>query len=147
MKRIKRFFCTFIIVLSIVMLCGCSKDYSSITYNKFVEKMHSELEYSITDNTLVYQNIYQREIEANKDGVLFQYIEFETEEDAKGFVKKNYYNKKHYSYKSTDDYTVVTNSKSGYKKIVQVDNMVIIGTTNSKSYKSDIKKAFKKLGY
>ena len=53
MKRIKRIFCLSLVIVSALVLCACSKDYNSITYKRFTEKMGNELNYAITDNTLI----------------------------------------------------------------------------------------------
>lgn len=146
MKRIKRILCTLVIVLSVLFICACSKEYSSVTYKKFVDKMGNQLGYTVVDKTISYEDIYQRYYSANKENVLFIFYEFKDAETAKEFMK-DYDNKKGYSYKSTDDYTIVKNSKSGYLKIIQVDNVVISGSSEKSSGKKEIKKVFKELGY
>ena len=62
-------------------------------------------------------------------------------------MEKNYKDTKNYSYKEKDDYTIVKNTKGGYTKLVQVGNVIISGSTTEKKYNSDVKKAFKELGY
>jgi hypothetical protein len=108
--------------------------------------MGNQLGYTVVDKTISYEDIYQRYYSANKENVLFIFYEFKDAETAKEFMK-DYNNKKGYSYKSTDDYTIVKNSKSGYLKIVQVDNVVISGSSEKSSGKKEIKKVFKELGY
>ena len=70
MKRIKRLLCALFIISSVCLVTACSKSYGSITYKKFTEKMSNEFNYSITDNTLAYQDIYTKEIEAVSDDVM-----------------------------------------------------------------------------
>ena len=147
MKRMKRILCTFLIVLSILLLCACKKDYSAITYKRFIAKMSDDLSYSVTDKSLSYEGIYERYISASKEGSIFLFIEFEDKDSAEKYMKDNYKDQKGYSYKEEKDYIVVTNSKNGYVKIVQMDNVVISGSTEIASNKSDVKKAFKELGY
>lgn len=147
MKRMKRILCTFLIVLSILLLCACKKDYSAITYKRFSAKMSDDLSYSVTDKSLSYEGIYERYISASKEGSLFLFIEFEDKDAAEKYMENNYKDAKGYSYKEEKDYTVVTNSKNGYVKIVQIDNVIISGSTEQSTYKSDVKKAFKELGY
>ena len=147
MKRMKRIFCTFLIVLSVLLLCACKKDYSTLTYKRFTSKMSDDLSYSVTDKSLSYEGIYERYISASKEGSLFLFLEFESEKDAKKYMEDNYSKQKGYSYKSTDDYIVVTNSKGGYVKLIQVGNVIISGSTEDSKYKTDVKKAFKELGY
>ena len=147
MKRMKRILCTFLIVLSVLLLCACKKDYSAITYKRFSAKMSDDLSYSVTDKSLSYEGIYERYISASKEGSLFLFIEFEDKDAAEKYMKDNYKDAKGYSYKEEKDYITVTNSKNGYVKIVQIDNVIISGSTEQSTYKSDVKKAFKELGY
>ena len=147
MKRIKRFLCSVLIIVSALILAGCKKDYSSITYKRFVEKMSDELNYSVTNSTLDYQDVYQRYYSAIKDDVVINYIEFESEEKAKEYMKTNYYKQKYYSYKDKDDYSTAKYTKIGYLYVIQVDNMVIKGSTDKNEKTSVVKKVFKELGY
>ena len=62
MKRMKRILCTFLIVLSVLLLCACKKDYSTLTYKRFTSKMSDDLSYSVTDKSLSYEGIYERYI-------------------------------------------------------------------------------------
>lgn len=147
MKRIKRILCSVLIIVSVLFLAGCKKDYSSITYKRFVEKMSDELNYSVTDSTLDYEDVYQRYYSAIKDDVVINYIEFESEEKAKEYMKTNYYKQKYYSYKDNDDYSTAKYTKIGYLYVIQVDNMVIKGSTDKNTKTSVVKKVFKELGY
>lgn len=147
MKRIKRILCTLVIVLSVLVLSACKKDYNAITYKRFVEKLGDELNYPITDNTLLYQGVYQRNYTAIKDDVMFIFYEYESADKAKEFMKKNYEDKKYYTYTSKDNYSTVKYSKRGYLYIVQVDNIIISGSSEKDTNKSEIKKVFKELGY
>lgn len=147
MKRMKRILCTFLIVLSVLLLCACKKDISPITYKRFTAKMSDDLSYSVTDKSLSYEGVYERYISASKEGSLFLFFEFESEDEAIKYMKDNYSEAKNYSYKTNKDSIVVTNSKGGYIKIIQVGNVVISGSTEESQYKSDVKKAFKELGY
>ena len=147
MKRIKRILCLLIVFISVIILSGCGNSYSSVTYSRFTEKLSDELGFTVTDNSLSYEGIYERALSAVKDDALFNYYEFSSSKEAKEFVKKRYEKKKNYSYKSYDDYSVVKYSKTGYIQIIQVDNIVITGSTEKDSKKSEIKKVFKELGY
>lgn len=147
MKRMKRILCILLIVLSVMLLCACKKDYNPITYKRFTAKMGDDLSYSVTDKSLSYEGIYERYISASKEGSIFLFFEFESVEKAKEYMEKNYKDTKNYSYKEKDDYTIVKNTKGGYTKLVQVGNVIISGSTTEKKYNSDVKKAFKELGY
>ena len=146
MKRIKRLVFIFVILLSVVLLSACKKDYSSITYKRFTAKMSDELGYSVTDNSLSYEGIYERYISASKEGVIFIFMEFEDKDSAESYMK-GYEKQKGYSYNKKDDYTIVKNSKGGYVKIIQIDNIIISGSTEKSNYRTDVNKAFKSLGY
>lgn len=147
MKRIKRILFTLIIFVSVVILSGCGKKYSSITYSRFTEKMSDELNYSVKDESLSYEGKFEREISAAKGDVVFIFYEFKTDKDAKKYMENNYKKRKFYSYKSNDEYSTVKYTKTGYLYIVQVDNIVIAGSTEKDSSKNEIKKVFKELGY
>lgn len=147
MKRMKRILCTFLIVLSVLLLCACKKDVNPITHKRFTAVMSDDLSYSVTDKSLSYEGVYERYISASKEGSIFIFFELESEDDAVKYMEDNYKDAKNYSYKTEDDYTVVTNSKGGYVKIVQVGNVIISGSTEDPKYKPDVKKAFKELGY
>ena len=84
--------------------------------------MSDDLSYSVTDKSLSYEGIYERYISASKEGSLFLFIEFEDKAAAEKYMENNYKDEKGYSYKKEKDYIVVTNSKNGYVKIVQIDN-------------------------
>ena len=147
MKRIKRIFCLSLVIVSALVLCACSKDYNSITYKRFTEKMGNELNYAITDNTLSYEGIYEREYTAIKEDIIFIFYEFSDKESAKEYVKSNYSKLKYYSYSDKGDYSIVKSSKAGYFKLIQVDNIVISGYSDNSGNKSSINKAFNKLGF
>ena len=101
MKRIKRLVFIFVILLSVVLLSACKKDYSSITYKRFTAKMSDELGYSVTDNSLSYEGIYERYISASKEGVIFIFMEFEDKDSAESYMK-GYEKQKGYSYNKKD---------------------------------------------
>lgn len=147
MKRIKSILCTCLILFLVLFVSACSKNYDSITYKRFVEKMGSELNYVITDNTVTYDGIYKRCYTAIKDDVIVSFYEFEDEKEAKDYVKKNYDDKKYYSYKAYDDYSTVKYSEVGYFRLIQVGNVVVSGSSEKSSSKSIINDALKELGY
>ena len=147
MKRIKRIFSILLVLVCILVLSGCKKDYSSITYKQFVDIMSNDLNYYVSDKTLDSQDVYQRYYLAIKDGVLISYYEFEDEDAAKDYLERNYKDKKYYSYKEHDDYSTVKYSKVGYAYFIQVDNIIISGSTENESEVSEVKKVIKELGY
>lgn len=147
MKRIKSILCTCLVLFLVLFVSACSKSYNSITYTKFKEVMGSKLNYAITDNALDAEGIYKKYYTAIKDDVIISFYEFDSEKEAKEYVKKNYDNKKYYSYKSTDDYSTVKYSNIGYFRLIQVDNIVVSGSSEKDSSKSIINNALSELGY
>ena len=147
MKRIKRIISISLVILLICVLTACKKEYSSITYKRFVEKMGDGLNYSVKDNTLVYQDVFQRNYTAIKENVIITFYEFETEDEAKDYLKKNYDKEKYYRYKSYDGYSTVKYNKSGYLYMIQVDNIIISGYSDDNTDKYEIKNVFSELGY
>lgn len=147
MKRVKRLLCASIVLLSVLFITACGKDYSSITYKRFVEKMGNELSYVIKDNTALYQTVYERYYTATKDDVMVSFFEFKDEKEAKDYVKKNYDGRKYFSYKEYDGYSTVKSTKSSYLSLIQIDNIVISGYSEKTSNKNLVNKALKELGY
>ena len=135
------------VLLFIFLLSACTKDYKSITYTKFIETFQSEREYLVNNETSILDNKFERFIEASGKNNLFVFYEFKTEEDAKNYVSLNYKNKKYFSYKDKKDYIIVKNTKNQYFYLIQIDKTVIIGSSDIKSNKKEIKRMFKKLGY
>ena len=135
------------VLLFIFLLSACTKDYKSITYTKFIETFQSEREYLVNNETSILDNKFERFIEASGKNNLFVFYEFKTEEDAKNYVSLNYKNKKYFSYKDKNNYIIVKNTKNQYFYLIQIDKTVIIGSSDIKSNKKEIKRMFKKLGY
>ena len=135
------------VLLFIFVLSGCTKDYKSISYKKFIEVFKEESEYLINNNTQIVNDKITRYIEASGKNNQFIYYEFDNEEDAKKYISTSYKDKKGYKYKDKKDYIIVKNTKKKYFYLIQIDNTVIIGNTNVKSNKKEIKRIFKKLGY
>ena len=135
------------ILLFIVLLSACTKDYKSITYTKFTEYFKTESEYLVNNNSYLVDDKFERFIEASGKNNQFIYYEFDSEESAREYVEVNYKNRKGYSYKDKKDYITVKNTKNGYFQLIQIDKTVIIGNTNIKSNKKEIKRVLKNLGY
>ena len=136
-----------IALLFIFILSACCKDYKSITYTKFIESFKEESGYLVSNETSLLSDKFERYIEASGKNNQFIYYEFKTEEDARNYVSINYKDRKYFSYKDKKNYMTVKSTKSGYFYLVQVDNTIIIGNTDIKSNKREIKRILKKLGY
>lgn len=135
------------VLLFLFILSGCTKDYKPITYTKFIETFKSEMEYLVNDRSPLIGDKFERYVEASGKNNQFIFYEFKTEKDAKSYVKLNYKNKKGFSYKNKSNCIIVKSTKGRYFYLIQIDKTVIIGNTEIKSNRREIKRIFKKLGY
>ncbi len=144
MKRIITVVTIFIFSL---FLTGCAKNYKPITYTKFNEVFKDKTDYNIVNQTLKYQDRFERCIEASGKNIQFIYYEFKTEEEAREYLKTNYKSRKKYRYKSNNKYSIVRCKDNMYFEAIQVDKIVLVGNSPMKSNKKVIKTIFKELGY
>lgn len=135
------------VLLFLFILSGCTKDYKPITYTKFIETFKSEMEYLVNDRSPLIGDKFERYVEASGKNNQFIFYEFKTEKEAKSYVKLNYKNKKGFSYKNKSNCIIVKSTKGRYFYLIQIDKTVIIGNTEIKSNRREIKRIFKKLGY
>lgn len=135
------------VLLFLFLLSGCTKDYKPITYTKFIETFKSEVEYLVNDSTSVVDDKFERFVEASGKNNQFLFYEFKTEQDARKYVKLNYKNRKGFSYRDKKNCIIVKNTRGKYFYLIQIDKTIIIGNTDIKSNKKEIKRIFKKLGY
>lgn len=131
----------------VIILCACSKNYDSITYTKFMEEFNNKKEYIVNNQSLRYENQFDRYIEAVGNNNQFSYFEFENEEKARTYVIDNYKNRKKYSFKDKGKYIEVRCTDNMYFRLIQIDKIVILGNSNLKSNKKEINKLLKELGY
>lgn len=143
----KRVFKGIFILLFIILLSACTKDYKAITYTKFIETFKQEADYLVNEKTSIVDNEFERYIEASGKDNQFIFYEFKTEKEAREYVSLNFKDKKNYKYKDKKNYITVKSTKDRYFYLVQVDNIVIIGNTDIKSNKKEINRIFKNLGY
>lgn len=136
-----------LILLLIVMLSACKKDYKAITYTTFIENFKDESGYLVNDSSLNVDDMYERLIESSGKNNQFIFYEFKTEEKARKYAEVNYKNRKGFNYRDKKDYIIVKNNKDGYFQLIQIDKTIIVGNTAVKSNKKEIKRIFKKLGY
>lgn len=144
MKRIKYIF---VLMIGVLLLSGCGKNYKPITYTKFIENFNDSEKFYVTDDTLKYESIFERFIEVNGLNTEFTYMEFKTESEAKKYVKNNYENNSYYKYKTSGNSIVITRNQNKYVYGVQVDKIFVIGQTPNKKYKSEVNKNMSKLGF
>ena len=135
------------LLLFIVLLSACTKDYKAITYTKFIEVFKAEEGYLVNNETSIVDDKFNRYIEASGKNNQFIFYEFDTEKAARNYVKLNYKNKDGFKYKDKIDYITVKSTKDRYFYLLQVDKTIIIGNTEIKSNKKEINRMFKKLGY
>ena len=135
------------IFIFIIILTGCSKNYKAITYTKFNEVFKENNDYLIVNQTLKYEDRFERCIEASGNNNQFIFYEFRTEEEAKNYIKDNYYKRKKYHYRNKESYITVKNTDNMYFYAIQIDKTVIVGNSPMKKNGKEIRNIFKKLGY
>ena len=143
----KRIITAVIIVISVFVLSGCNRNYDAITYTKFNEIFKEKKDYNIINQTLKYEDRFERCLEASGKNIQFLYYEFKTEEEARNYISDNYKNRKKYKFKDKKNYIIVKCTNKMYFYAVQVDKIVIVGDSPIKKNKKEIKKIFKELGY
>ena len=143
----KKIFKGLFIFLFLVLLSGCAKDYKAITSTEFIEKMNLEKGYLVNTHTPIYDSSITKSTSVNGNDIQFLFFEFENAKDAKNYVKKSYKDLGSYKYKDYGSYVVVKNTKGRYFYLIQIDNTVLSGNTDTKSNKKEINRIFKKLGY
>lgn len=136
-----------VLLAFLFLLSACTKDYKAITYTKFTEIFESEEGYLVNNSSHIYDEQFERYIEASGKNNLFIYYEFKTEDAARNYVALNYKNKKNFKYKDKKEYIIVKSTKNRYFYLIQIDKTVIVGSSDLKSSKKEINRMFKKLGY
>ena len=137
-----------LILFMTIILTGCTKDYTAISYSKFISEFNDKKDYEIIDKTLINEGVYKRSYEAGNGNCTFFYFEFENEKDANSYMKTNYKDNDSFSYKDEDNYIIAkTKSLKNYVKIIKVDNTVIIGKSEKFFDRFSINKIYKELGF
>ena len=129
-----------------LFLTGCTKNYVALTYTKFVETFNKKSEYIVKDMTL-QTAAFDKAYVAGIGDIQYIYYEFDTVDNAKDYVKVNYDNRDGYSYKDKGTYIEVVCTNNMYFRLIQVDKMIIIGTSDNYNDKGEINKILKELGY
>lgn len=143
-KNIKVILTLFIVII----LTGCSKDYTAISYSKFISEFDNRENYNIIDKTSINQGIYKRSYEAGNGDLNFFYLEFNDNKEAKSYMKRNYKDNDEFSYNNEKDYAVAkTKLSKRYIKVINVDNVVIIGKSEKFFDRFSVNKIYKELGY
>ncbi len=157
MKKIKKYFLAITLVLSMILMSGCSKKVA-ITAEDFNKKM-VEKGYKVSDTTNNLSNVkvLKKSFLAIDSDYRYQieFYELKSEEDAKTMFKKNKDNiedskgsvvKKQISINTDnyDKYTVITNGK--HYVVIRVGNTMIFAN-NDEMYEKEIKSIVDLLGY
>lgn len=143
----KRIIMAVLLVFGLFLLTGCIKNNKTITYTKFMEIFKDKEGYFINNQTLKYEDKFERCIEANGNNTQFLYYEFKTEEQARKYLEDNYKNRKKYSYRDNKKYITVKCTDKMYFYAVQIDKVVLIGDTQIKSNRKIVKNIFKEFGF
>lgn len=134
------------IICLIIIICGCKK-YEAITYTKFTEVFNNKNGYIVNNQTLRYENLFERYIEVVGNNNQFAYYEFKTEEEARKYITDNYKGRRKYHFRNKKNYITVKCTDKMYFRAIQVDKIVIVGNTNIKKNKREINSILKELGY
>lgn len=134
-----------ILLSSILIMSGCSKDYQKVSYTTFNEYFSKQGDYKIVDQTSNYNINIRKCVEAGNGKVQIFYMEFESAEIASAYIKNMY--EKQEDYKINDNYTYVKSTKGKYFKLYRSDNVVIYGIALDKKDKREVKSTLKDLGY
>ena len=143
----KRIFGVLLIMFSLFFITGCTKNYKSITYTNCKEFFNKKSDFIVDNQTLKYEDKFERFIEASGTNTEFTYIEFKSEEAARKYMTDNYKSLKEYKLKDKKKYMTVDYKVNKYMHIVQIDKIVIYGQTPVASNKKEVKRIFKELGY
>lgn len=140
-----KIFKPFLIMIFIMILTGCSKNYSAINYSKFLGEFNNKKEYTIIDKTVIDEGVYKRSYEAGNSKYTFFYFQFNNKKEAKNYMVKNYKNKKHFSYKEKESYNVAKTNIDDYLIAIQTDDIVIIGQGKNFLSRFQINKIIKEI--
>lgn len=142
-----KFFKVILLIFTILIMTGCTKDYEKLAYTDYQEYFNNKLNYTIQDNSKEYAINIRRYLEAGNGNVQVYYIEYAKEEDAIDYIKNSYLDKDGYKVKMNDNYSYVKSTKDRYQKIYRVDNVIIDVLTLDKKYKKEVNNILKDLGY
>ena len=143
----KRIIMAVLLISSVFILSGCIKNNKAITYTRFIESFKDKDGFLVDNQTLKYEDKFERCLEASGNNVQFLYYEFKTEDQAKKYISDNYKNRKKFRYNDNKKYITVKCSDKMYFYAIQIDKIVIIGDSPIKSNKKIIKSVFKEFGY
>ena len=135
------------IILSLVFLSSCGKNYEKLTYTDYLEYFNKKSGYTIQDRSDEYEINIRRYLEAGNGNVQVYYIEYAKEEDAIEYIENAFLDKDGYKVKLNDNYSYVKSTKGKYQKVYRVNNVIIDVLTLDKKYKKEVNNILKELVY
>lgn len=134
------------ILVMIILVSGCGKDYKKLSYIDYNEYFNEKEGYLMIDHSSENGLEIIRDLEAGNGDIQVMYLEFMTEEEAEKYIKENF-NDDNYKVKDKETYTIVKNTKNRYFKLYKVDNVIVYALSNDKKDKKEINSILKDLGY
>lgn len=134
------------LLLGIMLLSGCAKEYKKLSYVDYNEYFNKKTNYIMIDHSSDNGLEIIRELEAGNGDIQVIYLEFMNEDEANKYIKQNF-SKNNYKIKTTDNYTYIRNTKNIYFKLYKVDNVILYAVSDNKKNKKEIKNILKDLGY
>lgn len=134
------------LLLGIIILSGCTKEYKKLSYIDYNEYFNKKANYIIIDHSSNNGLEIIRELEAGNGTIQVIYLEFNNEEEANKYIDDNY-NEGNYKIKNKNNYTFVKNTKNRYFKLYRTDNVIVYAVSNDKKDKKEINNILKDLGY
>lgn len=135
-------------VLSLIiinlLLSGCGKNYTKLSYTDYNEYFNSKEGYIVIDKSSNYDTDIVRYLEAGDGEVQVFYIEFEKTKDAISYINDLYGDS--YKIKTKNNYSTIKSSKEKYFRLIRIDNVIVTAVAD-KEYKKDIKNILKDLGF
>lgn len=134
-----------LIILVLLLVTGCSKNYTAIPYNKFLSTFDDYKEYKVINKSTVDEGIYEKSYEVGNGKISFYYLEFSSSKKAEEYMDLSY-NNESFKYKKEKNYIVAKRKISKlYIKAIKVEKIVIIGMGNKYLNRFEINKIFKQM--
>lgn len=134
------------LLLVIVFVSGCEKEYKKLSYVDYNEYFSNKEGYVMIDHSLDSGLEMIRNLEAGNGDIQVMYIEFMNDEEAENYIEEKF-NDDNYKIKKYDDYITIKNTKNRYFKLYKIDNVVIYAVSTDKKDKKEINSVLKDLGY
>lgn len=135
------------LLLGIILLSGCAKQYKKLSYIDYNEYFNKKEGYIIIDHSSNNGLEVIRELEAGNGDIQVIYLEFNNEELANRYIEDNYTKEENYKIKNKNDYTFIKNTKNRYFKLYKASNVIVYAVSSDKKDKKEINNILKDLGY